>query len=77
MRKRWYEREKPLTERAGPISVSWFPRANRLQLTSIRTEPENGRERLGLTFTIGVRDLRSNLAAVKLIERLLERARGT
>lgn len=76
MAKKWYERETPVSERAGPIRVRWFPRAERLQFASIRTDPATGRERPGLTFTVRLGDLQSSPAAVALIEQVLEKARA-
>lgn len=76
MRKRkWYERETPVSERAGPIRVRWFPRAERLQFASIRTDPYTGKQLPGLTFTVRLGDLQGSPAAVDLIERVLEKAR--
>ncbi len=74
--KRWYEKEQPVSERAGPIRVRWFRRAERLQFASIRTDPYTGKQRAGLTFTVRLSDLQDNPAAVELIEGVLQRARG-
>lgn len=73
--RKWYEQETPVSERAGPIHVRWFRRAERLQFASVKTEPGTGRERPGLTFTVRLSDLQTSPAAVDLIERVLERAR--
>jgi len=73
--KRWYERETPLTKRAGPIRLQWFERAQRLQFVSIRTDPVTGEERTGLCFTVGVGDFRERPRAIALIEILIEKAK--
>jgi len=75
MRKRWYERETPVTKRAGPILVRWFPRAERLQFASVRTDPRTGKETPGLTFTVRLTDLRGSEGAIKLLETLLAKAK--
>jgi len=76
MSKRWYEKEQPVSERAGPIHVRWFRRSERLQFASIRTDPYTGKQRPGLCFTLRLSDLRGSPAAIALIERVLEKARG-
>lgn len=74
-KKHWYERETPLTERAGPIRVLWFPHAERLQLASVRTDPRTGKETPGLTFTLRLTDLQESKGAIKLLETLLAKAK--
>jgi len=76
MGKRWYEREMPVSERAGPIHIRWFRRAERLQFVSVRTDPYTGKQRPGLTFTVKLGDLQGSPGAVDLIEQVLEKARG-
>lgn len=75
MKKRWFERETPLTEQAGPILVRWFRHAERLQFVSIRHDPGTGKERHGLCFTVGIRDLAGNPRAICLVEEALAQAR--
>jgi len=77
MKKRWFERETPLTEQAGPILVRWFQRAERLQFVSIRRDPGTGTERPGLCFTVGIRDLAGSPRAICLVEKALAQARGS
>ena len=71
-KKRWYERETPVAKQAGPIKLQWFKHAQRLQFVSIRTDPVTGKERVGLCFTVGARDLRKRPEAIALIEILIE-----
>ena len=75
MRKRWFERETPETEPAGPILVRWFQRAEKLQFVSIRRDPGTGKERHGLCFTVRIRDLAESPQAICLVEKALARAR--
>lgn len=75
MRKRWFEREVPLTEQAGPILVRWFQRAEKLQFVSVRTNPATGDDVPGLCFTVGTRDLAGSPGAIALVEQVLARAR--
>lgn len=77
MKKRWYERETPLTEQAGPILIRWFRRAERLQFVSIRRDPGTGKERYGLCFTVGIRDLAGSPRAICLVEEVLAHARAS
>ena len=73
--KRWYERETPVPKRVEPIELQWFEPAQRLQFVSIRSDPVTGKERPGLCFTVGIRDLRKRPEVVALIEILIEKVK--